>query len=268
MKVFKVLIIQIVLATSIFPCSIFSYRSPTGVYLAGNEDYIELSSSIRFVEGNQEEFGYAVLGANGFMDTHPQIAINVKGLAVDWATVPKGNYKRNKKKRDLKTPLIPELMKSCSSLDDVKELVESYNIEHFAYEHLMVADSYGESAVIEWDGKRLNYIEGTDYLLVTNFNLFDGDPMECDRYMKGGSILNSSKEPDLKKMVDALDIMHQEGEYPTLYSYIFDLEKRDIYIFNKYDYSMVSMINLDESIERKLGEIDLRNLEYKRANEF
>lgn len=269
MKIFKILIVQIVVSVSIFPCSIFSYYGESSVYMAGNEDYIKLNSSIRFVQGSNKYNSYAVLAPNGFLDTHPQIAINSKGLAVDWATVPKGIYKRNKKKRDLASPLIPELMKSCGTVEEVKAFVESYNIDHFAYEHLMVADSRGNSAVIEWDGRKLNYIEGyDDYLLVTNFNLADGDPMECDRYMNGGSVLNLSKDDDFTKILKTLDIMHQEGEYPTLYSYIFDLKKNDIYIFNNYDFSMVSKLNLEAAISEGLGEIDLRDLEYSVADGF
>lgn len=269
MKLFKVLIVQILVVSALFPCSIFSLQDGDGIFLAGNEDFTKLNSSIRFVEASDDGFGYAVLGANGFIDSHPQIAINSHGLAVDWATVPTGQYKRDKKKKTLTVPLIPELMRKCRNLDEVREFINNHNIDHFAYEHLIVADSSGASFVIEWDGKKLNFIEAMDnYLLVTNFNLNDGDPMDCDRYLNGGYLLNTLKEDGFSKIIPVLDIMHQEGEYPTLYSYVFELTSKSIYIFNSYNFSQVSRIDLIPTLEKGNTEIDIRNLEYTDADKL
>lgn len=261
MKYFKVLIFMFI-AMQIFPCSILTVEGRSAYFIAGNEDYIKNNSSIKFVPGSNGNYGYAVMGVSGLIDDYPQIAINEKGLAVDWATVPTGKYKVDKSKKKLSSPLIHELMRKCKDVDEVVKFVQSYNISHFAQGHLMVADSKGNSVVLEWDGKKVQQInrEGS-YQLLTNFNLINGDPFDCDRYMKGGSVMNKFENPE-DGIVKALNVMHQEGKNPTLYSYVIDLNSKVITLYNNYDYSKSSIINLDHELAKGEYLVDIASLEY------
>lgn len=257
------IIILISLQFSIYPCSILSVKGKSSFFMAGNEDYLKLNSSIKFVPGEEGLFGYAVMGVTSYIDSHPQIAINEMGLAVDWAMVPSGEYKDNKNKPNLKVPLIPELMINCKNVNEVIDFVSGYNIDHFSYEHLMIADSVGNSAVLEWDGKKLQVIKrNSKYQLVTNFNLLSGDPFSCDRFMNGGSLLNKYSNP-AEKIKDVLEAMYQEGQYSTLYSYVFNLSKKEITLFNNHDFSKSTIINLNKELEKGIRVLDIEKLEYK-----
>lgn len=126
----------------------------------------------------------------------------------------------------------------------------------------MVADSKGNAAVLEWDGKKVQILKRKgNYQLVTNFNLVEGDPFECDRYMNGGSVLNMHDNPE-DGIIEALDIMHQEGKVTTLYSYIFDLNKRSITLFNNYDFSKSSTLLLDDELKKEAYIVDISSLQY------
>ncbi|MFQ5979397.1 MAG: hypothetical protein ACE5OZ_14810 [Candidatus Heimdallarchaeota archaeon] len=50
--------------------------------------------------------------------------------------------------------------------------------------------------------------------------------------------------------MDILEATHQEGQYPTLYSNIFDLVNRDIYLGDNYTYDKVVKLNLDAELAK------------------
>lgn len=256
------LLISLLLSVQLFPCSIVTVEGSSSFLMAGNEDYYEYESSIKFIPGNSDQYGYAVMGVTSYIENYPQIAINEMGLAVDWATVPTGQYKADKSKKNLDSPLIHELMKKCKDLNEVVKFVEGHNVSHFAQEHLMVADSKGNAAVLEWDGKKVQVINRKgNYQLLTNFNLIEGDPFECDRYMNGGSLLNMYDNPE-DGIVEALDIMHQDGQFPTLYSYIFDLNSKTITLYNFHDYSKRHVMVLEDELKKEGYIVEISSLEY------
>jgi hypothetical protein len=53
---------------------------------------------------------------------------------------------------------------------------------------------------------------------------------------------------------DILDATHQEGTYATRYSNIFDLNNRDIYIYQNYLFHDVVRLNLDEELAKESEE--------------
>ncbi len=256
------------LSSPLFACSIFSIDLDGSYYLAGNEDWRKSSNSVVFHKGDSSNYGYAVFGVTAFIGSYPQIALNEKGLSVDWATIPRSTFKFNDNLETFNKILIPELMRKCESVDDVVNYVKRYNISHFAEEHLIVADSSGKSVVLEWyiDGIRVIEKE-KNYQLITNFNILDPKSgwYPCRRFSAGEKILDSGKgiHTSIDYISTILDAMHSEGGYSTLYSYIFDLKTRDIIIFNNHDYNKMAHLNLDEELGRGTMMIDLDDLEYK-----
>ncbi len=256
------------LSSPLFACSIFSIDLDGSYYLAGNEDWRKNSNSVVFHKGTSSDYGYAVFGVTAYIGSYPQIALNEKGLGVDWATIPRSAFKSNDDLETFNKILIPELMRKCGSVDDVVNYVKKYNIPHFTEEHLIVADSSGRSVVLEWYKNGIRVIEKEkNYQLITNFNILDSQSgwYPCRRFNAGEKMLDSGKgiHTSINYISTILDAMHSEGEYSTLYSYIFDLKTRDIIIFNKHDFTKEAHLNLDEELGRGTTMKDLDDLEYE-----
>ncbi len=236
-------------------CSIFSLETDGNYYLAGNEDYLPNSNSIKFIPEKGFSNGYAVMSVTGAIEQYPQIAINDKGLSVDWATVPESRFIKDKNLKTLRKPLIHELMKSCNTVNDVIAYIKKYNIPHFAKEHMFVADKDGNSIVIEWDNKEVKVIPKEDnYQLITNYKILNPQDgwYPCERFSSGKRILEKGikDESDTAFIVKVLDSMHQKGAYPTLYSYIFNLKNREIILYSNHNYKKGITYNLDEELTK------------------
>lgn len=248
-------------------CSIFSLIDGDTYYMAGNEDWRSQNNSVRFVPAKKGAFGYAVFSVNGFIDTYPQIGLNDRGLCVDWATVPASPYKNKRNRKDLRSPLLFELLRTCRSVDDVINFVNTHNTPHLAEEHLMVADRAGNSVVLEWDEKDVTVIKRKEtYQLITNFRLLKPEAgwYPCDRYSRAEKMLKARKTEAVQGYVrDILAAIQMTGDYFTQYSYIFDLTKNHMVIYNARDYTRFAKIRLDDALKKGLHTIDLNDLTYK-----
>ena len=49
-------------------------------------------------------------------------------------------------------------------------------------------------------------------------------------------------------MVELLDAVHQESSYPTVYSYVFDLARREITVFRNHNYRVKKVYSLPAPI--------------------
>ncbi|NNG00552.1 MAG: linear amide C-N hydrolase [Desulfobacteraceae bacterium] len=236
--------------------------------MAGNEDWYNSNSSIKIVPASSGDFGYAVFGVSRYIDSHPQIGLNEKGLGVDWATIPQSKFVHHPKRLPLITPLIPELMKRCESVGDVIRFIEKYNIPHFAAEHLLVADRFGDAIVLEWHNETVQVVT-TDkkYQLITNFNILAPSTgwYPCDRFSAGESILKAERGhlPSIEYIAMILDAMHSEGKFQTLYSYVFDLQKESIVLYNRFDFSRKTTLNLEDLLKKGKQTLEINDLVYQ-----
>jgi hypothetical protein len=243
--------LALLLATSggAFPCSIFKYVVEGRTYFCGNEDWTARDPAINTYKARGNEYGYVVFGWRSFLPRYIQAGINAKGLCFDWAAVPPQRYRRDPDKRDLSMDFTVEMVKSCATVAEAIDFVKRYNIPHFAEEHLMLADATGRSCVIEYNHSRLR--------IITNFHL--SDPAlgwhPCDRFAKMESFFHEAGNKE-DRLVQLLDSVHQEGRYPTVYSYVFDLAGKEITVFLDHDYRVKRTYLLDELVERD-GTLDI-----------
>ncbi len=151
--------------------------------------------------------------------------------------------------------LLPELMKHCESVRDVIAFIRKYNIPHFAEEHLLVADRFGNSVVLEWLHDAVRVVRSDKaYQLITNFNILDPSTgwHPCERFQAGERILEGARGslPSNEYIARILEAMRSEGEFKTLYSYIFDLQKRVIVLYNGADFTKKTMLNLEHMFKQ------------------
>lgn len=251
-----ILLLGFILQTQVIhACTIFFVNTPTANYFASNEDYTATDPAIRVVPGNANDYGYIVFGWNSYLPGYPQGGINEYGICLDWAMVPPQKFKADTSRKDLDDDITYKILKKCRNIDEVIALVKQYNCSHFAAEHLLVSDRNGDSRIIEWSGSDYVFLRKTaDYQLITNFNISNPKPgwYPCERFNTAEGNLKNSKgmKLNIEDVRNILDKTHQEGSYPTIYSYIVDEKSLDIYIFFNHDYSKYTKINFEQAIKK------------------
>jgi hypothetical protein len=239
------------LASSAFPCSIFKYSIDGRTYFCGNEDWTATDPAIRTSRPRGNDYGYVLFGWKSFLPRYVQAGINSKGLCFDWAAVPSQHYVRDNDKDDLTLDFTVDILKSCASVDEAVAFIRTHNIPHLAEEHIMFADSTGTSCVVEYHHSQLHLVvDRSEAQFITNFPLTDRSLgwYPCERYARMETFFGQpgNKEAHL---VELLDSIHQEREYPTVYSYVFDLSRRQLAVFSRHNYQKKKVLSLDELIE-------------------
>jgi penicillin V acylase-like amidase (Ntn superfamily) len=81
--------------------------------------------------------------------------VNEEGLAVTHANVPPGETPHDAGKPQFRHNFVEKIVAECSSVKQAIALVQAYSLPptpHGAHVHLMLADSGGDSAIVEWAG--------------------------------------------------------------------------------------------------------------------
>jgi hypothetical protein len=143
------------------------------------------------------------------------------------------------------------------------EFFEKYNIPSGFYDHLLIADSTGASAVFEWVEGELRIIrKGKDekHQAITNFWLTNpslgGYP--CDRYNTVFDLLQK-QSPSIESCANILNSTRQNWDGGgTLYSNIYILSSKEIYVFNRGKMDEACKIDIEEMFKSMQAEPQLR----------
>ncbi|MHA2233458.1 MAG: hypothetical protein ACXAB4_13330, partial [Candidatus Hodarchaeales archaeon] len=192
-------------------------------------------------------------------DGYPQGGINDQGLCFDTNALPLSRLNAQPEKE----PFPPAFMnwtyflEFCTTVNEV----QNWFLAHGPQTNINIdgqihwADATGDAMVMsvsrdhDWAFTRR---ENSSFLVSTNFNLanpFNG--WSSWRHSRASSRLaeiTSEENLTVEACRDVLDATHQEGEYPTVYSNIFDLVNRDIYLYSNYSYEQVVKLNLDTEL--------------------
>jgi hypothetical protein len=154
----------------------------------------------------------------------------------------------------------------------VKEVIQLYNNTRFfntwAGQYLF-ADASGDAVVIgiDSDGELAFTRKEGNHLLMTNFNLANPDNgrYPCERYDTGIQMLENMDNVTIDGFQSVLSAVHQVS---TLYSNIYDLTNRDVYIYYFHQFQEVVKLSLSEELtegDRTIPLIDLFSSETKAA---
>ena len=223
-----------------FSCTIFSIKKNQKVYVGNNEDWYIPYAKYRVLKGEENTFGRIIFSYN---DNWGQGGMNEKGLFFDWIlnTSETNNWKNDPLKKDYKGNLSEKILAECSSVKEALTYFKEYNEPIFKISHIVLVDTSGHTAFVAWQENKIN-ITDCKGLCAQGY----GAKKAVDKYIEiDGGI-------DREKIKGLLDEAHQEGEFPTLYSNIYDLKEREIYLYNFHNYDEEVKINLAEAL--KLGE--------------
>lgn len=238
---------------TLFACTIFNSVEGNSVLVGNNEDYDDTNVSIRFYPSSGGKYGRVLLKIN--KSDYPFGGMNDHGLFFDWCALPRrSNIKFPSDKKKFKGTLCEKMLEECATVDDAINLYNKYN-DPWLYEgHMMIVDKTGASTVIEWGANSLAIIKKTTkYQVLSNFNLTDpklAGWYPCQRYNNASKTLKENSVHSIGLYKKILDLVHQEGQYPTIYSNIYELDKGIVQIFRNHNFENAVVINLEQELKK------------------
>ncbi|MEN2777403.1 carcinine hydrolase/isopenicillin-N N-acyltransferase family protein [Acetivibrio clariflavus] len=263
MKLRLLAVISLTLAMSVYQsipamaCTIFTVVLEDGTVLAGNnEDYsYSINNSMVVTAPSEEGYGRICF----YNMSYIQGGMNEHGLFYDGASCPPSEVPHYSDRENLDYNLGDIVLAKCASVEEVEKFFENYNIPSGFYDHLLFADSTGASAVFEWVGGELHIIHkdrDENYQVITNYWLTNpslgGYP--CDRYNTVVDLLQC-KSPSVELCADVLNSTKQNwAGGGTLYSNIYNLSSKEIYVFNRGRMDQACKIDMEELFQSMQAE--------------
>jgi hypothetical protein len=222
-----------------------------------NMDYLGYSANNTPDEENNRE---QLLMAPYF----PLDGINEKGVAIGIMGVEKAEPPYTEGRVTLYTPfLIRLVLDYASNLEEAIDLMNDYNIS-FEYgnpAHLLIADSGGHSAIIEFLDNEIKIIYNNEpWQVSTNFNVYGTqapDNVNCWRYKTAYNILNE-KQGNIVD-IEAMDILSRVAQGPpyyTMWSIVYNLRTLEMDLVLDRKYSEIFHFKLSDFVSQELSLIN------------
>ncbi len=238
-----------------FACSLIKITVHGKTIVGNNEDFGNPDTRIWFESGNGRGFGVVYVGYNNLF---PEGGVNEAGLMFDAFGV------NNKPLRDTagKLPIFEldlkrRIMSECSTVGQVKEIVEKYNRHFWSHAVWVFVDKSGDYLVVDGD----SIAAGHDPCFVhTNFRqseIRNPGEITCPRYLKAMSLLKSRCEASTDYCTTLMDSVHQQT---TLYTTVYDLNAGTIDLYNFHNYSKVIRLNIKEELAKGNRVLRIPNL--------
>jgi cell division septation protein DedD len=237
-------------------CSVV-YATDGELMLGGNnEDYINPLTNVWFIPAEGGSFGRVYFGFN---DYHAQGGMNDQGLFFDGLGLDESIPAATEGKQPYSGNLVDKAMRECATVACVVGLYETYYTYDAWYWQFLFGDATGESAIIE-PAAILRQQGG--YQVATNFQQSTTPPEEitCSRYREAVARLESMDTLSVEAMRDLLDAVHTDQGSPTLYSNVYDLKNRLVYLYYFHNYDDVVVLDLDEELAQGYHATDLASL--------
>jgi peptide/nickel transport system permease protein len=233
------------------------YATDSELALGGNnEDYFNPLANVWFIPGEGGSFGRVYFG---FGDYFAQGGMNDQGLFFDGLGLDEALPASKEGKQHYAGNLVDKAMSECATVDCVVGLFEQYYTQDSWYWQFLFGDASGESAIIEADAI-LRQRGG--YQVATNFaqSLTPPEESTCWRYRKAVELLEGMEALSVESVRDVLDAVHVEGHSATLYSNVYDLKNKLVYLYYYHNYDDVVVLDLEEELAQGYHAYDLPSL--------
>ncbi len=246
-------IAALVLAEAAAACTAFHAVQGDVVLAGNNEDFFNPRTKVWFIPAQEGKYGRVYFGFDNFV---PQGGMNERGLFWDgFATAPRKVTRSADKPRYLGN-LNDKVMAECATVEEVLAVFDRYNLDNMEGHQLMFGDAKGDSVIIEGDA--IVRKKGR-FQVVTNFrqSLTPAGQETCERYKTAVRMLEHSEEISIPVFRRILMAVHQEADSPTLYSNIYDLQQRVVYLYHFHNFENVVVLDLAEELKKGKRELDL-----------
>jgi hypothetical protein len=227
-----------------------------------NEDSSEPLTKVWFVPATEDTFGLVLFGYSNF---RAQGGMNDQGLFFDFQTGPTELpvILEGKQPYTGTNFIVYDAMARCATVACVVEMFEKYyDRESLPYQHLF-GDATGESAIIE---PQVILRQQGGYQVATNFYQSTYAPEKrgqaCLRYKTATGMLEGSPALSVEYMRDVMAAVHQDQPWgpKTVYTNVYDLVNRMIYLYYFSDYEHVVVLDLDEELAKGAHAYDMAAL--------
>ncbi|MBN2031051.1 linear amide C-N hydrolase [bacterium] len=240
----------------IFSCTIFNATHDDITLIGNNEDWTIQEAYIKCAPREDNQYGRITFGF-GDDCQYPFGGINDQGLFYEIASLTRRNDIRfDPNKETIDNPIYEKVLETCASIEEAIDLIKQYNVTGFMRHHIMVVDRSGASATIEWGRDSLSVIrKNNHYQVMTNFNNTDpslagGYP--CFRYMNAERKLDNLEDITVEDFRLILQSVHNSGpDYPTIYSNIYDLKNRLIYVYYLHNFEEYTIIDIEDELKKE-----------------
>jgi hypothetical protein len=228
-------------------CTVFHASNDNMALGGNNEDWSDPDTYIYFIPPSDTEYGMVIVGYTG--SYWIQGGMNEKGIFWDGLACPYLEVVNSTGKPYYPGNIFEYILSVCETCDDALYILDQYNMKILERAQVLVGDQYGDSFIIEGDVIH----HKKDYFQVgTNFYLSQhpDPPYPCWRYNTALAMFEENGKDNLS--VDfcssVLDAVHQEGNYPTQYSTVYDLKNQLIYVYYYHNFNKVKVFNLSEEL--------------------
>jgi choloylglycine hydrolase len=255
-----------ILCVPVNACIVFTQNNGGTVLAGNNEDWMYSCESTMAITAPQKgSYGRVCFYNFSFV----QGGMNEYGLFYDGAYCPSSEVPLTKGKRQLGMDLGEQVLSKCANVEDVIKMLEDSNVPSSLSDHLIFADASGKSAVFEWMEGKLHIIrKNQSYQLITNFWLTDQSlgNYPCSRFSTADTMLKNQKL-SVEGFASILNATKQNwGEGGTLYSNVYDLAKRTVYVFYNGKLDLACKVDLASQLNSmKAGDIvkkPIKNLDF------
>lgn len=242
-------------------CTTFYAYDGQNALAGNNEDFINPLIYAWFIPASPGHFGRVYFGYEDFI---PQGGLNDQGVffdgqALSYKPMPVTSQKPHFPGGDL--ALVDEILSRSASVQDVIDIANRWYRIGGEYSQNLFGDRYGDSAII--DGDTILHKQGP-FQIATNFRLVDYPnppwPEGEERYGVVASMLSQADHYSVDLFRQALDAAHQEGNTPTLYSQVYELNTGIIHLYLYHDFEHEVVLNLADELAKRPHVVALQSL--------
>ncbi len=265
-----IILLTLVPGSSLYACTGFCISKGDTVLVGNNEDHNNPDTQVFYVPAEKGKYGGVYFGFDN--DPFPQGGMNEKGLVFDMFATDRNKVKNSLDKPTFDGNFIDKFMSECATVDEVLEIFDKYNLAFMERNRFMffIADEHGDSAIIEGDTvlrKKGNHQVVSNFLVSDfyqsetkkeDFNC--GRDINCGRYLIATAMLEDADDISVDLAKRVLAATHNEGAYPTLYSNVYDLKRRIVYLYHFHNFQNEVVIDLKAELAKGARTIDLPDL--------
>ncbi|MDP3583052.1 MAG: linear amide C-N hydrolase, partial [Ignavibacteria bacterium] len=240
----SIIIGTFILSNDCFGCSMIKITKKGITIVGNNEDQMNPNTRIWFESGKNGNYGVVYVG---FDNLFPQGGMNEAGLVYDGFTQSyRAIIDTVGKLKISSLDLQKKIMRECSTVEEVKQLISKYNIAFLSAAVLRYVDKTGKYFYVDGDSL---VIGEKNYFVQTNVRPYENK--KCWRLDKATRLLENAFDASVSYVKTIMDSVHQATNWGgTIYSTIYDLNKGKIHLYYFYDYEKAVIFDLKEELKK------------------
>ena len=225
-------------------CIVLNATQDDYTIAASNMDWNNTHSRVWFRPADQHRYACACVG---FEDLFPQGGVNEHGLFYDCTLCPSLEVVNSTDKPRFFGFLAEYCLRHCTTVEEIIDVYDNYNLEGMETYQIMFADATGDSVIIEGDEMLRKH---DSYQIMTNF--YHSHPeigwYPCWRYTLATQMMEACDQLSMSFMSTLLDATNQGGTYATQYSWVCNLSTGCIYLYHYHNFDNVAIFNISEEV--------------------